>query len=497
MNRDELERAYAITATLRDRKKNDPMRLWQPHAKQKPFIEDLTQGKIPEAWMLAANRTGKSEAGAYVGSHFARFGPATSHFSGSGKDFIEVRDRATSGWVVAMDYRQLQETIQPKYFDNGVVAPGATRPFIPDREIADFRRVDQLLKLKNGSIISFKSADSDITKFYGAGKDWIHFDEEPPKNVYDECVIRVEAGRTLTVFGTCTILPPEGVQGGVSWLFSHVVKPWQNKTLKNINVYTASIYDNPHISRDEITRLESKYPEGSPIRRIRLNGELIPGIGGSRAFGAFDANIHINNDEDEDYNFRRPLCWMWDFNVEPFITHVGQRNGDIFQVYKQLYLESGSIADMVQLYYSQFNWWRGPVYIYGDATGQNRGSQTAMTDYTVMFNEFRNYSIQGVKKVPTQNPPVTDRINAMNVALKGPYGTSSVKINPSCTELIDDLEQVLLDPKGGIKKSHNPRDEYYKRTHAVDGVSYWVCYEAPIQMIHEPRETKIKRASYG
>ena len=85
--------------------------------------------------------------------------------------------------------------IQPKYFDNGFVPGGAShQPFIPQREISEWRVSDQVLKLKIGSLIGFKSADSGASKFQGAEKDWIHFDEEPPKPVYEESVIRVGAG---------------------------------------------------------------------------------------------------------------------------------------------------------------------------------------------------------------------------------------------------------------------------------------------------------------
>jgi hypothetical protein len=126
------------------RTKDDPLLNFVPHPKQKAFIDCAMSG---EAWLIfffAANRAGKSEGGAVVGSKLARFGhpnPA-SIYMGSGKDFMEVRDRSTSGWVVSLDFNNSQEVIQPKYFDNGFVAPGSHPPFIPDREIAEWRIKD-------------------------------------------------------------------------------------------------------------------------------------------------------------------------------------------------------------------------------------------------------------------------------------------------------------------------------------------------------------------
>lgn len=140
---------------------------------QKQFIDSVLHGKFEENYYLGANRSGKSDAGSFIGATLARFGyPDDSPLSARhirGKDSeISVRDRATSGWVTALDFGTSRDTIQPKYFDNGFVPPGAThQPFIPPHEIAEWRQQDQVLKLKNGSIIGFKSADSGRSKYQG------------------------------------------------------------------------------------------------------------------------------------------------------------------------------------------------------------------------------------------------------------------------------------------------------------------------------------------
>jgi phage terminase large subunit-like protein len=137
---------------------------------------------------------------------------------------------------------------------------------------------DQLLKLKNGSVVTFRSADSGREKFQGLTRDWVHVDEEPPKPIFEEIVARVGAGRGLRVFISATLLPPEGMAGGISWLYEELIRPWQSGTRPDVAVFGASIYDNPHLGREEIARLEALYPEGSAVRRIRLNGEWLPGL---------------------------------------------------------------------------------------------------------------------------------------------------------------------------------------------------------------------------
>lgn len=473
-----LERQYLLLKTLADRQRTDPLLTWEPHTKQRNFIEGVLGDRWFENWLFAANRAGKSDAGAYCGAKLARFGiPNPKPAIGAS---TVVWDRATSGWVVSLDFPSSRDIIQPKYFDNGFVPAGVTHaPFIPDREVEEWRVSDQVLKLKNGSIIGFKSGDSGRKKFQGTEKDWIHFDEEPAKEVYTECTIRVGGGRRLRVFGTCTLLPPEGQIGGVTWAYTDIVKPWQDGKLTEVQVWQASIYDNPHIDPAEVARLEAKYPEGSIERRIRLDGELLPGLSGSRAYAAFSYGVHVCSLPP--LELRRPLCWTLDFNVAPMVSLIGQRSRNVFRVYRELVVEDdASIDSMVDLFRSEFPSHRAEVWIYGDATGQHRSSQTARSHYSLIMAGLRGYPVPVRLKVTDINPRVPDRINAVNRALRDEFGAIGVEIDPTCEELIADMEGVLRDPRGGIKKTYNPKDSYFRRTHTSDALGYWIHREQPV-----------------
>ena len=74
------------------------------------------------------------------------------------------------------------------------------------------------------------------------------------------------------------------------------------------------------------------------------------------------------------------------------------------------------------------------------------------------------------------------RINALNHSCKDEAGEINLGINPSCVELIADLEQVLRDPRGGIKKTYNRKDPYFRRTHTSDALGYWISYDEPVRL---------------
>ena len=370
-------------------------------------------------------------------------------------------------------------------------------PFIPEREIEDWRVSDQILKLKNGSLIGFKSADSGRKKFQGTEKDWAHVDEEPDVGIYEEITIRV-GQRPLNLFGTCTLLPPEGQTGGVTWVYDQKVMPWKQKKNPDIGIFTSSIYENYHIDSEEIARLESIYPLGSIQRRIRLDGELIGGVSGARVYNGFSSEINVR--AQPEIQLRRPLAWVWDFNVEPMVSLIGQREKNLFRVYREIIHEEGDIPGMCEDFHMIHPFHLAPIHVYGDAKGRDRSHHDNSTSYTLIFNNMKDYPAPLQMRVPEKNPSVTSRINSVNAAFRDEEGVVCCEVDPRCEELIKDFDQVLSDGRQGIKKVYNRKDSYSRRTHTSDAFGYWTAFEAPVLAATQQTSIKkihIPRSSYG
>ncbi len=490
-NREAIERQAEAMQELRERVATDPWFNFKAHPKQLEYIGAILNGQTQEAWAICANRSGKSEAAAYIGAGLARFGRQVPGFRGCGTG------RVTKGWVISATDSASRRVMQPKIFDNGMT--GGKPAFIPDREIKDFNKNFSILSLKNGSTIEFISAETRTLNLAGAGLDWILIDEELDKTKFDELTIRVEAGKQLLIFGACTLLPPEGAVGGVSWLFGEKIKPWMEGRREGYQLFGWSIYDNPFILPSEIQRLESKYPLGSVERRIRLDGEWLPGLQGARAYTGFDARLHVR--PQGMLIQRRPLVWTWDFNVEPMVSLIGQRDGEIFRVHREMVLESdASIPEMVDWFRNEYPQHLGEVWIYGDASGRSRNDAIpgGRTEYGLILALMRTYGSPVRLKVPEANPLVSDRINAVNRVFKDETGTIRVEVDPSCKELIADFEEVLRDNKGGIKKVSDRKNPYSRRTHPSDAFGYWVCREEPVRVrsIGERIVSAIKQPGY-
>jgi hypothetical protein len=90
------------------------------------------------------------------------------------------------------------------------------------------------------------------------------------------------------------------------------------------------------------------------------------------------------------------------------------------------------------------------------------------------------------------------RVNAVNRLLRDEHGQVRVRVDPSCHELIADLEQVLRDGQR-IKKTGRRSDPYFRRTHTSDALSYCLAFDAPVLGTAGPPRPplRVKPPAYG
>jgi phage terminase large subunit-like protein len=176
------------------------------HAKQVSFHVCSARNR----WVFGGNRTGKTECGAFEVVLWAlceaRFG-------------VQKTTGATEGWVVSLTRRVQRDVAQAKIFK-----------YLPKDRIIDvvmlsgtkaspeYGIVDYILVRNNVGTISkigFKTCDQGREQFQGVGLDYIWFDEEPPHDVYEECLLRT-LERGGSIWATMTPLK------GRSWVYDEI-----------------------------------------------------------------------------------------------------------------------------------------------------------------------------------------------------------------------------------------------------------------------------------
>jgi hypothetical protein len=215
-------------------------------------------------------------------------------------------------------------------------------------------------------------------------------------------------------------------------------------------------------------------------------------IGDYRAYLAFDRDLNIREVR---FEASLPLIWSLDFNVDPMCMLLMQRNADIVHVLEELVVRSQSTTteDACRVFlqsaerYLKSAGWVGPalqVHAYGDASGHQRRTSAAATDWTLIRNFFRTFHTGAIElscRYANLNPLVRDRINCVNARLRNSSGEPRLFISPGCKELIRDLEEVCftVDSVGAPTCELNKSDR--NRTHMSDALGYYISQAFPLR----------------
>ncbi len=131
--------------------------------------------------------------------------------------------------------------------------------------------------------------------------------------------------------------------------------------------------------------------------------------------------------------------------------------------------------------------------VYGDAAGNAR-STAGRSDYQIIREFFRRETQFRVSyHVPAANPPVKDRVNAVNALLCNSEGHRQTFIDPNqCKRLVKDLEQVVWAADGSGNMTGQIDKTNPALTHVSDALGYLIAEEFGLtKQIGGPRATRI------
>jgi hypothetical protein len=169
----------------------------------------------------------------------------------------------------------------------------------------------------------------------------------------------------------------------------------------------------------------------------------------------------------------RPICWAVDFNVDPMSSVIAQVRDGLFYVTDEIVLRRSSTQEACEEFQKRVGIPQAGVLVYGDASGASMKT-TGYSDYGVMREFFRQRAAKVTYRVPSANPPVKERVTAVNAKLKNALGDVQLFIDPRCKELIADFEQVsYMEDSMQIDK-----DKDRRRTHASDALGYLIHHES-------------------
>ncbi|MBQ2955684.1 MAG: terminase family protein [Clostridia bacterium] len=285
-----LREAEMLSGELERRHREDKLKYYRPHEKQLAFHRCMKNNR----WALGGNRTGKTESGAAECAWLAR----------GNHPYREVRG-PMNGWVVSLTAEMQRDVAQKKLMSylNPAWIKGIRmregRADDPEGGIIDYIQVESV----HGGVstIGFKNCAQGREKFQGTSQDFIWFDEEPPEEIYLECLMRTLDNGGL-IFGTMTPLK------GMTWVYNTIYLNEADDP--EVWYVTMSWEDNPHLSPEAVRQMKQALSEEELSSRKDGRFVSVSGL----VYGEFDERVHVIDP------FDIPREWQDMISIDPGMT---------------------------------------------------------------------------------------------------------------------------------------------------------------------------------
>jgi hypothetical protein len=136
----------------------------------------------------------------------------------------------------------------------------------------------RILRFQNGSEIDFLTYEMDLDKFGGVSRNFVGYDEPPPRDIRNECRMRLIDTGGFELFAMTPLQ-------GAGWIKQAI---WKQREHPDVTVVRGSIHDNPVLSSEEVEKAlrDLSYEE----RRAREFGEFL-NLGGVVYPGGFESAL--------------------------------------------------------------------------------------------------------------------------------------------------------------------------------------------------------------
>ncbi len=465
-----IEKITAIEREQAKRRERDNLARYNTGNKRHKKQIAFHKCKKRNRWVFGGNRSGKTECGAVECVYMAR-----------GIHPYRKNRKSVAGWVVSLSQQGQRDVAQkkilhylrPDWIEEIVMLSG--RKDSPESGVIDFIRVKNVFG--GTSTIGFKSCDQGREKFQGSSLDFVWFDEEPPKDVYEECRMRV-MDRRGDLFGTMTPLK------GITFLYDEI---YLNKG-NNPEVWYEFMEwsDNPYLSKREIKLLESSLDENT--LQARRFGRFAVGEG--LVYPEFDENIHVIEP------FPVPSEWQDNISIDPGLNnplsahwYAVDYDDNVYVTYE--YYQAGKDVDYhaerIKEICKKLGWHtdgKGRVEALIDSAANQRTLASAKS-VSELFYE------RGILVNPNVNKDLFSGIQRVKSYLNQKNGLPNIYIFKGCVNLVREIKGYFWG-KGDVPKK--------KDDHALDEMRYYLMTRPhksrespPLSEIQKDKQRLIRR----
>lgn len=340
---------------------------------------------------------------------------------------------------------------------------------------------DRVLNLENGSFVELMSYDQDLDKFAGTSRDFVHYDEEPPKDIFIECKARLIDRKGSSWM---TMTPIEGM----TWIFDDIYEPGIMGD-PGIAVIEVDMAENPHLDQEEIDTFLGGLDEDE--RLARGKGKFVQ-MGGL-VYKAFTPQIHVIDEIDfkdlRGSQYKHYMSLDHGFN-NPTSVHWHAVNTDNEVITFDEHYEAGRIVEYHSRVIHERNAAHGRVpdiNICDPALAQKQG----VTGTSIQTE----YAIRNIGFVLGNNDVMTGVAKVNQYLALREDGTPSWRITRNCANLIREISRLRWKTWASKKQQsqNNPYDQIHKKDdHACDECRYFFSFMPELrQQVKMPERTPL------
>ena len=440
------------------------------HQKQVEFHKCQKRNR----WVFGGNRSGKTECGAVETVWLAR-----------GIHPYRQNKKDISCWVVSLSNQVQRDVAQQKilsYLDPTWIAEVSM--LSGKKTGLEYGVIDYII-IKNvfggTSKIGFKSCEAGREKFQGTSLDFVWFDEEPPKDIYEECKMRV-LDKKGDIFGTMTPLK------GLTFIYDEI---YLNKYGSDQVWCTFMEWaDNPYLDKDEVEQMTSTLSKDA--LDSRRYGRFSASVG--LVYPEFDPSVHVIEP------FDIPLEWQDVMSIDPGLNnplschwYAVDYDGNIYVVAEH-YDKGKDIywhADKIKQKCRQLNWHTDSFGKYVSLIDSAANQRTLASSKSVAELFCEN----GINVNTKVNKDVFSGINRVKGYLMSAEGKPRLFIFNTCINMIREIKSYWWGENDSPKKVDD---------HSMDELRYYVCSKPeasknlkPKTAIQKDKDTLLRKLRYS
>lgn len=425
-----------------------------PYGAQEPFHRCDAFGRV----LTAGNRAGKTDCMVvefiWTASNTHPYQKRPERW---GQGPVELR-------IIVVDISKGVEQIMLPKFKRWM-----TRDMLIDGEWdKSWNSKDLILTFSNGSTIDFLTYGMTLEKQGGVPRHMIGFDEEPPREIFNEALVRLKDYDGTWIIAATPV-------NGIDWIYDLLVEPAKSGEIppEIVSVFELDARLNPYLKGGN----DDKFYIGmdKEEREIREEGKYV--AKGGLVFPRFrdDIEHHVRIRDwrgrkvafytTVDHGWNNPTAWLWIVVFTDGTAHV----------FAEHYASETRIEEHAKIVLAREREWGisdDQIDRFGDPAMNQHNAVNGMTF-------IQTYAEHGVN-IGTEGIPHSVEIGIEKLqhwlAIDPLTGFSQLTISPNCKNLIRELKKLRWATYDSSKMQYakNKQESVHKKDdHAFDALRYW------------------------